>query len=159
MSKPVVLFNGYDANGSSGLWVTDGTAGGTRKISYAAPYAIVQLGSEVLFFGSIGLGNIGLWVTDGSAAGTSELWVAGNPGGVYISPGSVIVFGSEVLFDRFASFGGGANGNLWVTNGTAAGTFELSVASTRISTLPHSLSSAARCCSRAQTPAPTTIFG
>ena len=45
MSNPVALFNGYDASGNSGLWVTDGTAAGTGKISAAAPEAIVQLGS------------------------------------------------------------------------------------------------------------------
>jgi hypothetical protein len=123
MSSPVALFYGYDANGNSGLWVSDGTAAGTGKISAAAPYAIVQLGSEVLDFSG------GLWVTDGSAAGTSELSIAGASSGFYINPDSVIRLGSEVLFDRYASFGGGLNGNLWVTDGTAAGTSELSVAS------------------------------
>jgi ELWxxDGT repeat protein len=89
MSSPVALFNGYDANGNSGLWVTDGTAAGTGKISAAAPEAIVQLGSEVLVF------SRGLWVTNGSAAGTSELSIAGASSGVNINPDSVIRFGSE----------------------------------------------------------------
>src|SRR5580700_3277638 len=87
MSSPVALFYGYDANGNSGLWVSDGTAAGTGKISAAAPYAIVQLGSEVLDFSG------GLWVTDGSAAGTSELSIAGASSGFYINPDSVIRLG------------------------------------------------------------------
>jgi hypothetical protein len=75
-------------------------------------------------------GHLNLWVTDGTAAGTSELTVAGAySGGLLYSTSPFInpdftVLGANVLFD-----GDDASGhyNLWVTNGTSAGTRELPV--------------------------------
>lgn len=76
-----------------------------------------------------------LWVTNGTAAGTSELSVAAaySEGLLGYSELSIVVaidpsfaqLGDRVLFD-----GNGANNHegLWATNGTAAGTSELSVA-------------------------------
>src|SRR5262249_35597233 len=63
-----------------------------------------------------------------TGAGTSEITgisgaFSGNPGGLFpsINP-DFVVFNNEVLFDaRDAS----SQFNIWVTNGTAAGTFEL----------------------------------
>ncbi len=85
----MALFEGYDANGVDGLWVTDGTAAGTRELSVSGSYAnglfanvsaapdITVIGGTALFAGEDASGNINLWVTDGTSAGTSELTAAG----------------------------------------------------------------------------------
>ena len=63
-----VLFNGVDANGLSGLWVTDGTAGGTQELVAEAagassgldPTDMTVFGGEVLFNGVDASGLSGL---------------------------------------------------------------------------------------------------
>ena len=131
-----VLFSGEDANQLTGLWVTDGTSVGTSEISVAGantsfglePFGFALLGSEVLFNGTDALSQQNLWVTDGTSAGTSELSVAhaASVGAGFSRP---VVFSSggssEVLY---ASADLNNLGGLWVTDGTTAGTSELSVA-------------------------------
>ena len=75
-------------------------------------------------------GNNGLWVTNGTAAGTCELTnISGaDPGG--LNPSGLTVFNNEVLFSGYDappnnSFFDGDPMGFWVTNGTAAGTYEL----------------------------------
>src|SRR5262249_4565125 len=79
--KNEVLFDGVDAAGNNGLWVTDGTVGGTHELTGindasaagVLPKDMTVFNNEVLFQGSDAAGVIGLWVTDGTAAGTHEL--------------------------------------------------------------------------------------
>ena len=132
-----VLFNGTDAAGDGGLWVTNGTGAGTSHLTVAGansayglqPNDLTVFGSEVLFNGLDAAGDAGLWVTNGTGAGTSHLTVAGAYG-LGLDPISLTVFGSEVLFDGTENFGGTdeAEKSLWVTNGTGAGTSQLTVA-------------------------------
>jgi ELWxxDGT repeat protein len=138
-----VYFNGIDSDGTSGLWVTNGTPAGTYEIGGLEstgisgaglsldPQYITSFNGEALFEGqdSSNLGP-GLWVTNGTAAGTFEFGGAGstgitnaNPTG--LGPGYFTVYGNEVLFRGEAGVGGNDVPGLWVTNGTAAGTFEL----------------------------------
>jgi ELWxxDGT repeat protein len=138
-----VLFNGIDAAGNEGLWVTDGTAAGTQEltgISGAYPGGLFHgwnpvftvFNGEVLFTGLDAANNFGLWVTDGTAAGTHELTnISGaNPGpagGLFggepvVAPADFTVFNGEVLFNGIDAAG---LSGLWMTNGTAAGTYEL----------------------------------
>ena len=132
-----VLFAGEDANRRTGLWVTDGTGAGTSEISVAGadtsgfglePAGFTLFGSEVLFSGTDALSQQNLWVTDGTSAGTSELSVA-NAASVGAGFFRGVVFGSggssEVLY---ASADLNNLGGLWITDGTTAGTSELSVA-------------------------------
>ena len=139
-----VLFPGENAAGKLGLWVTDGTAKGTHEltgISGAYSGGIVSSGvlspaftvfnSEVLFSGLDASGFQGLWVTDGTAAGTHELTgISGaHPNGIFSSqiddnPPGFTVFNGEVLF---LGFNASNQNGLWVTDGTAAGTHELSI--------------------------------
>ena len=92
------------------------------------PFGFALLGSEVLFNGTDALSQQNLWVTDGTSAGTSELSVAhaASVGAGFSRP---VVFSSggssEVLY---ASADLNNLGGLWVTDGTTAGTSELSVA-------------------------------
>jgi ELWxxDGT repeat protein len=136
------LFAGMAANGFSfvglpNLWVTDGTSAGTTELTVAGANpsglfssvnpAFTVLGSKALFEGEDASGHVNLWVTDGTSAGTSELTVTGaNPNGIFSSTNpDFTLLGSKVLF---AGEDAAGNANLWVTDGTSAGTSELTVA-------------------------------
>ena len=143
------LFAGYNAKLTDTLWVTDGTSAGTSELvvaganffeglfggggAYGPEFTV--LGGKALFQGDGPNYNNGLWVTDGTSAGTSELNVTGaNPLGLFVEgPGGVLgvhnpafaVLGGRVIFN--GSDAGGRD-NLWVTDGTAAGTTQLTFA-------------------------------
>src|ERR1043166_2258858 len=128
-----VLFQGRDADGLLGLWVTNGTAGGTHELTGIAganpslglkPNGFTVLNDEVLFNGTDAAGRAGLWVTDGTAAGTHELTgiTGASTSFVGLDPFGSTVFDSEVLFR--GTDAAGLSG-LWVTDGTAAGTHQL----------------------------------
>jgi ELWxxDGT repeat protein len=134
-----VQFVSLDAGSHPNLAVTDGTAAGTSELAistanssglFAAnlPPDFTVLGSRVLFEGYDAFGHIGLWVTDGTAAATSELTVAGANSNGLLNVGGVpdfTVLGADALFVGADASG---NENLWVTDGTSAGTRELTVA-------------------------------
>ncbi len=125
-----VLFRGIDTGGASGLWMTDGTAAGTKKITDGTastginPTDITILNGAALFNGADAAGLLGLWATDGTGAGTQELTdIAGaSTTGTGLNPSDMTVFENEVWFS-----GVDANGltGLWVTDGSAPGTHEL----------------------------------
>ena len=119
-------------NGTSGteLWVTDGTTAGTSLVediraggSGSGPSELTALGDgRVVFVANDGTNGDELWVTDGTAAGTGlvlDVWAGvGDP--YYPS-----VQGLTALGDGLAVFRGndGVHGEeLWVTDGTTAGT-------------------------------------
>ena len=86
--------------------------------------------SVLLFAGLDKNGDNNLWVTDGTAAGTSEISVAGvGSEGLFGPPPASPYFaalpGGRVLFSGIDAKG---DTNLWVTNGTSAGTSEISLA-------------------------------
>ena len=124
-----VLFSGVDANGLTGLWVTDGTAGGTHEIfpqqatsaSGLSPTDFTVFNGEVFFSGLDQSGHRQLWETDGTAAGTQMLTVAA-ASRAGLNPSNLEVYNGELLFQ-----GNGQQrvGGLWTTNGTAAGTQEI----------------------------------
>src|SRR5712691_492545 len=78
----------------------------------------------VLFEGKDASGQNGLWQTNGTAAGTHELTgISGAYAGASgLSPANITILNREVLFEGIDASG---HLNLWVTNGTAPGTFEL----------------------------------
>jgi ELWxxDGT repeat protein len=136
------VFAGKDAaSGLSSLWVTDGTLAGTFEIggsknagiadanttSGFQPTNFVSSGGNVVFEAANASNNQTLWVTDGTLAGTFEIGghnnagVAGSPSyGLY--SGDLIAAGDHAFFHASDS---SSNYNLWVTDGTAAGTHEL----------------------------------
>src|SRR5262249_25022815 len=82
--------------------------------------------NEVLFAGIDAAYHDGLWVTDGTAAGTHEITgISGaSTSGIFktLSYPDLTVFNNDVLFEGVydaRKFG------IWVTNGTAAGTHEI----------------------------------
>ena len=139
----VVFFQGGDQSGASypDLWVSDGTAAGTYAVGGAQnagvagaheglhPIDITPFVGGVLFNGGYvwSPSGEGLWFSDGTAAGTYQIGGANDAGvaGVdlgYLDPTNIRVFGNKALFlgrdsDNFDG--------LWVTDGTASGTFEL----------------------------------
>jgi ELWxxDGT repeat protein len=80
--------------------------------------------NEVLFAGLDAAGIRGLWASDGTAVGTHELTgIAGaSTSGAGFSPTDFTVFKGKVLFEGVDTAG---HEGLWVTDGTAAGTHEL----------------------------------
>jgi ELWxxDGT repeat protein len=140
-----VLFNGRNGSGGNGLWVTTGTTEGTFEltgISGASPdidpsdltvftfrTSTFRFVSEVLFNGiddtGPGLVQRSLWVTDGTAAGTHKVFGISGTGSAALGldPSNLTVLNGEVLFSGAEPNGSGRG--LWVTNGTTAGTHEL----------------------------------
>jgi ELWxxDGT repeat protein len=138
-----VLFQGTDTSGAIGLWVTDGTVAGTHEVTGiigASSTGFLKgvnstdftvFNGEVLFEGINASGSQGLWITDGTAAATHEITgISGAFTGTYggltgFHPGNFTVYNNKVLFSASdTTFGGGAD-QLWITDGTAAGTHEL----------------------------------
>ncbi len=120
----------FSAEALRQLWVTDGSAAGTSMLAdlpvlrsnYQAGGIFAALGGRLLFRAEDSTGDIELWVTDGSAAGTSRLADI-NPGGSAF--GTTYSNGFGRLADGRVMFGAddGTHGTeLWVTDGTAAGT-------------------------------------
>jgi ELWxxDGT repeat protein len=135
-----LLFRAQGTDAKSSLWITDGTDAGTQEIvvplTSSTPFSnpslfptpLVAFGSKALFLGSDGV-QYGLWVTDGTSGGTQELSTPGlqvdgsAPGtGTSINPTDFFVYGNKVLFrgtDTVGKIG------LWITDGTSAGTVEI----------------------------------
>ncbi len=104
------------ANAVKSLWVSDGTAAGTRELvspdagGPTYPGEIVALGSRVFF--SSGLGTRALWISDGTSAGTVRLAAA-------VDPTELAAHGGLVFFQgRDAEHGA----ELWRSDGTPQGT-------------------------------------
>ena len=153
MVQDVVLFEGIDAGNRTGLWVTNGTAAGTFELTTSggpppsypgspitgeAPYGFLPIpavsldltvfNNQVLFVGRYGQNNYGLWTTDGTGAGTVQLAnISGaNAAGIFtqaISP-DFTVYNGEVLFNGVNNAATALH-SLWTTNGTVAGTHEV----------------------------------
>ena len=142
-----MIFAGADAlntGTSNGLWLTDGTAGGTTEVGGVSPGAgnpspftfgnptglspngFVTFGSKAIFFGTDSANFTGLWVTDGTVGGTEELGGLENGQivgkGASLSPENLAAFNNSVLFDAFDSSG---FDGLWITDGTTGGTVEI----------------------------------
>jgi len=132
-----VLFSGVDASGLSGLWVTNGTAAGTRELLAEAPGAtaakdphglnptdLTVFNGDVFFNGLNGSGLGQLWELNETTLATQMLTVPGAAAG--ISPSNFEVYNGQLLF---AGFDSKRLLGLWTTNGTAAGTQEISPSS------------------------------
>lgn len=103
------------------LWATNGTAAGTVLLAAVNPKAIAVVGSEAYFLGSRTNGTLGLWETNGTAAGTSEVRDLSSyeSGSSYFAGQSMVASGNTLYFTTNDGSGGV---DLWMSNGTAAGT-------------------------------------
>jgi ELWxxDGT repeat protein len=131
------------------LWQSDGTPGGTRQVadvdqqpeevlgspSYVIagsshPGPPVRLGADLLFAADDGLTGRELWATNGTAAGTRkvrDINQQDHDDGFYFTPGEsspdfLVRLGGKVLF---AADDGLSGRELWMSDGTEAGTRRL----------------------------------
>jgi hypothetical protein len=136
-----VYFDGEDAAGDFGLWVTGRTGkttyevGGERDAkvkgvsgSGLVPNNIADFKGDALFSAGDGQYHVGLWISNGTAKGTHEIGgesAEGIKGADHagFSPTSITAFGKKALF--LATDAQGHSDTLWVTDGTAKGTHEL----------------------------------
>ncbi len=105
------------------LWVTDGTALGTRSLAFLCPLGcgseerILGHNGRVLFFAVSEAHRLQLWRTDGTRPGTFR-----------VSPAELNVVGEAGVVARgryhFLACGEGGCG-LWASDGTAAGTVQV----------------------------------
>jgi len=126
-------FSSVDTATGSELWVSDGTAAGTRSLDLfpgpagSFPSGITPLGERVVFNAASATTGFEPWVSDGTLAGThvlKDIWpgpqvVTTNGSTGSSSPYGFVPSGSEVLFSVREP------GNLfalWRTDGTTAGT-------------------------------------
>ena len=127
-----ILFAMSTPETGSELWISDGTESGTNLLKDinpgsggSSPRGFAQLpNGRVVFFADDGEHGQELWVTDGTAAGTTLLRDM-TPGSVgsYVELSSITpISNGRVLFGA----SDGTHGTeLWVTDGTAAGTLML----------------------------------
>lgn len=122
----VVELNGktYFSNGAgseTGLFETDGTAAGTRRVLSLAVSSLMVFGGKLYFSGDDGASGPELWRSDGTALGT-ELVKEFAPGLAGGAPGNFAVMGNDLFFSATEP----ATGiELWKTDGTPGGTVRL----------------------------------
>ncbi len=139
--KALLSASDGEAAGQHGreLWVSDGTAVGTARLTDIAPgplssnpYGLAVAGSQAYFIADDGAAGPALWVSDGTAAGTrfvadlrddldSPFDTYGDRFGVGIE-GRAAPLGSRVVF---AADDGVSGLEPWVSDGTPEGTFQL----------------------------------
>lgn len=114
-----LFFVKRDLESGSELWVTDGTAAGTRRVRDIRPGAdssepsdLAAAGNRVFFAAEDGEHGRELWVSDGTEAGTRMAWDL-NPGGFSSSPTNLVVNG-EILF--FSANDGQTGQEPWIMN-------------------------------------------
>ncbi len=171
-----VYFAGNDATGTE-LWVSDGTAAGTKKLKEinpttqggfdpstpyprsSHPQQFTAVGSAVYFAADDGVHGQELWTTDGTTAGTQlvkdlsptvgspQFELTGTPSGSRV--GELTAFGGKVYF---SADDGTTGPQLYATNGTAAGTVKLTSA-------VHSANAGGGFLSNGETPAVVATLG
>jgi ELWxxDGT repeat protein len=130
----VVVFNGSDASHGAELWVTDGTTAGTHLLKdidpaagmYGNPYGFTSLGGGLTVFGASTVdAGTELWATDGTAAGTHLIKDIANvnPGDSSFPSTFTLIGGNRAVFVAADSL---HTPQVWVTDGTAAGTSMIS---------------------------------
>lgn len=124
-----VLFIASDGTGPQ-IFQTDGTAAGTTQVTNIANFQIGGLtstGTRAIFQGATGAGSTDyeLWATDGTSAGTVRVRDI-NPGTGGSFPNAFAAIGTRVVFTAVSDPTNNPGGALWVTDGTTAGTQQLS---------------------------------
>ena len=121
-----VLFKARVVGGSDDAWVTDGTAAGTFPLGSGLASGFQVVGTTAYFSSS----DLELWRTDGTIVGT-QLVVDLTPGTGPLSPTRPAFLGSigaNVVFTAF--YGNGQDRDLFVSDGTAAGTMAIGTVAT-----------------------------
>jgi ELWxxDGT repeat protein len=104
------------------LWKTDGTPGGTVKVTNQSAYSLRVAGSRLFFPSSTADSGQELWVSDGTEAGTRMIRDIRPGANGSIDGSSLTSFGDRALFMA----NDGIHGiEPWITDGTEAGTHAL----------------------------------
>lgn len=124
------IFNGYGVGGNA-VWITDGTTSGTTLLKQTIDNSytkssnaenFVRLGDKVLFDAN-GTHSLDLWITDGTTAGTvivRDLGSANVPENFAGVSNITALGGTGLAVFRATDTTHGLE--IWVTNGTSAGT-------------------------------------
>jgi ELWxxDGT repeat protein len=129
---PNVYFMECDPNSGCGLWKTDGATAGTSIVkilnfpAVAMPRSLTAVDSTLFFVADDGVHGTELWKSDGTAAGTmlvkdiNPTPIQPSPSTVgHSNPDNLIASGGKLFFTA----DDGTHGReLWVSDGTAAGT-------------------------------------
>lgn len=103
-------------NGSRGLFLSDGTRLGTKRVgTFQEISGLAVLGSRLAFFARSGGSTIDLWSSDGSLAGTRK--IADVPFS-FDPPSAFVAAGGRGYFFTFVD----SRRHLWSTDGTPGGT-------------------------------------
>jgi len=104
------------------LWQSNGTAAGTTMVSDvnvgptgSTPASLTAVGDSIFWSANNGVNGVELWETDG----TTTVMLADNPTG-HSFPTDLIEFAGKLFYARHDGFG--AANELWVSDGTEAGT-------------------------------------
>jgi ELWxxDGT repeat protein len=124
-SNDKAIFTGYiDYAQGPDLWITDGTPAGTQNITPPGANVTIRgtakLGNDLLIVADDNFVNNdrALYKTDGTLAGTV---VVKNFAGYAAVPSGITAFGSKALFAAGSS-AGVSDYELWISDGTSAGT-------------------------------------
>ncbi len=121
------IYFGASVNGNSNLYVTDGTATGTSLVKEinpggsATPLFITALNGKVVFYTNTAATGSEPWVSDGTSAGTFMLKdiFPGTNGSLGSTAPMFVQVGNKLFFSAKDALNGQ---ELWVTDGTSAGT-------------------------------------
>lgn len=123
-----LLFSAGDATNGVELWSSDGTALGTTLLAdinpgaaSSTPYRFVAFGGQAFFVADDGTNGYELWITDGTPGGTSMVLDIA-PGATSSTPFKFFSTNGVALFSAIIA----GTERLWRSDGTAAGTFEIS---------------------------------
>ena len=127
----VLYLGAVDKDGYDVLWKTNGTESGTRIVKQISPSrdcgttAMTAVGSRLFFFAWDGTG-MALWRTRGTARTTVKVYPIDLPGCAMYSmepycflDETPVAAGSRLFFPAYAK---GSGTELWVSDGTTAGT-------------------------------------
>jgi ELWxxDGT repeat protein len=138
-----VFFTAYSPTSARQLWKTNGTAAGTTIVrvinsgSNAKLGKLIDVNGRVFFQADDGIHGVELWISDGTSAGTYMVKDL-TPG-----PGSNAGYAHEHL-EHFASINGKLffmaaaeteASDLWMSDGTAAGTKQLTFFNPNVNTI------------------------
>ncbi len=128
----LLLFSSHSSS-EARLWRTDGTLPGTFALGASEPSYLHKVGSRGFFSAYDESTGRELWVTDGTASGTARVKdiLPGSGSGLsrtgYATSWPTIDWaGLDGRFVLFPADGGTGSGEeLWISDGTATGTFQL----------------------------------